>query len=109
MSPYSTTASEIARYLNDESAAFVGTADRLYTPTDANEVAAILRQATEEKAAITISGAGTSITGARVPTGGGWILATDQLRRIGATPEDHGDDGWQELTTGTARILLRRW
>jgi len=108
MSPYSTAASEIARYLTDESAAFVGTADRLYTPTDANEVAAILRQATEEKAAITISGAGTSITGARVPTGGGWILATDQLRRIGETQEDPGDDEWQELTTGTARILVNR-
>ena len=60
MSLYTTNVSEIARYLSDESSAFAGSADRLYTPANANEIATVLRQATEEATGVTVSGAGSS-------------------------------------------------
>jgi len=78
MTSYSDDRGAIRPYLSDESSAFQGTADRVYFPSSAGEVAEVLEEATRSGTGVTVSGGGTSITGARVPRGG-WILATDRL------------------------------
>lgn len=107
-----TLPSEIAPYLTDESSAFVGSADRLYRPTGVSEIGEILREASELRTPVTTSGAGTSITGARVPTVGGWILATDQLRDAGALfagiDSSRRVGSWERLSSGDATILVNR-
>ena len=71
-------------YLVDASG-FTGTADRVFTPASTEEVAAILRDAAEQKIPVTISGAGTGVTGGRVPQGG-WVLSMERLNRIEIQP-----------------------
>ena len=79
MTSFSTDQNAIRPYLTDESSAFEGQAGRIYFPSSAEEVAEILAEAQTAGVGVTVSGGGTSITGARVPTDGGWILATDRL------------------------------
>jgi len=71
---------KIAAYLRDESSAFTGNAERVFLPRSAAEVAWILGQANDAGARVTISGAGTSITGSRVPLSGGWVVSMEQVR-----------------------------
>ena len=88
MPSFSTDHNTISPYLSDESATFAGRADRIYFPTNASEIATILRDATAKQTGVSISGGGTSITGARVPTTGGWILATDRLSTVALPAAD---------------------
>jgi len=106
MPVYSTDNNLIFPYLTDESFAFSGHADRVYFPTDADEVAAILREATKGQTGVSISGGGTSITGARVPTTGGWILATDRLRSAIAPPPESAGEQWTRQTAGDGSVYL---
>ena len=69
------------QYLNDESSIVVGSADRLYFPTDETEVQQIILDSKQQKMPVTVSGGGTGISGGRVPLSG-WILATDKMRSI---------------------------
>jgi D-lactate dehydrogenase (cytochrome) len=72
---------EIQSFLTDASNLGGGHAARVVFPESAEEVAAILREASREKTPVTVSGAGTGIVGGRVPFGG-IVLATDRLNRI---------------------------
>src|SRR4051812_3685384 len=72
---------EIQDYLSDASYLQGGHASSVLFPTSADEVAQILRAATSDRAAVTISGAGTGTVGGRVPFGG-LVIATNKLDRI---------------------------
>ncbi len=78
--PASAPAAEHPDHLTDASR-FPGKADRIFFPGTEQEVAWILRKAAKENAPVTISGAGTGLTGARVPQGG-FILCTERMNRI---------------------------
>lgn len=73
---------KIRSYLSDESSAMSGSAERVYFPENAGQVSAVLRAAAREEKKVTVSAAGTSITGARVPLSGGWVLSIERIRRI---------------------------
>jgi FAD/FMN-containing dehydrogenase len=67
-------------YLEDASG-FRGRAERLFIPEDENGVAEVLQRATIERIPVTISGAGTGVSGGRVPQGG-WLLSLEKFRRL---------------------------
>ena len=83
-------------YLEDASG-FRGRAELLFLPQDENGVAEVLQRATRERIPITVSGAGTGLSGGRVPQGG-WVMSLEKLSRL-------------EINRGTAfagaGILLR--
>ncbi|MDR3703624.1 MAG: FAD-binding oxidoreductase, partial [Candidatus Sulfopaludibacter sp.] len=54
-------------------------------PRDESEVVACLREASAGGIPVTIAGAGTGITGARVPMGG-WVLSLEKLNGIAMRP-----------------------
>jgi D-lactate dehydrogenase (cytochrome) len=58
-----------------------GSASSVCFPESAEEISEILKQATEEKTPVTISGAGTGTVGGRVPFGG-IVISTERLNRI---------------------------
>ncbi len=60
---------------------FCGEADQILFPESEEEVASILREAHRTKTPVTVSGAGTGLTGARVPKGG-ILLSTERMNRI---------------------------
>ena len=72
---------EIQDYLTDASHMRDGQADRVVFPENAAEVAAVLREASESKTPVTVSGAGTGTVGGRIPFSG-IVLATDKLNQI---------------------------
>jgi FAD/FMN-containing dehydrogenase len=57
----------------------------LIVPSDEAGVIAALREASEEDVGVTIAGAGTGVTGARVPLGG-WVLSLERFRRLEIEP-----------------------
>jgi FAD/FMN-containing dehydrogenase len=67
-------------YLTDASG-YKGSADRVVMPYDEGEVVEVLASARREKMPITIAGAGSGLTGARVPHGG-WVLSLERFRRL---------------------------
>jgi len=69
-----------ATYLEDASG-FRGYAERVLIPADEAGVIAALREAAAAGVAVTIAGAGTGLTGARVPQGG-WALSLEKLTRL---------------------------
>jgi FAD/FMN-containing dehydrogenase len=80
-----TQTSEInSAYLEDASG-FRGHAERLFIPQDEDGVAEVLRRATSEKIPVTISGAGTGVSGGRVPHGG-WLLSLEKFTRLEVKP-----------------------
>ena len=72
---------EIQSYLTDASHMLEGRAERVVFPENADEVAAILQTATQNKTPVTISGAGTGTVGGRIPFAG-IVLATDKLNQV---------------------------
>jgi FAD/FMN-containing dehydrogenase len=83
-------------YLEDASG-YRGDAERLFIPADEAGVIEVLRQASRGAIPVTIAGAGTGITGARVAKGG-WILSLEKLAWL------HVDEG--RATAGPG-VLLR--
>ncbi|HOQ49747.1 MAG TPA: FAD-binding oxidoreductase, partial [Candidatus Kapabacteria bacterium] len=71
---------EFEDYLVDASA-FEGFADELVIPESVEEIKQILKEATEKSQKITISGAGTGLTGSRVPLGGK-ILSMERFNKV---------------------------
>jgi len=67
-------------YLIDASG-YKGSADRILIPGDEAAVSEILREASAAQAPVTISGAGTGVTGGRVPHGG-WVVSLERLNGI---------------------------
>ncbi len=68
------------RYLEDASG-FRGSAERLIVPADEPELAQALRDANATQTPVTIAGAGTGLTGARVPQGG-WVISLEKFTRL---------------------------
>lgn len=75
---------EIDRYLEDASG-YHGEAERVFAPADVREVQEIAAKAHESKIPLTVAGAGTGLTGARVPHGG-WVISLERLREIEIGP-----------------------
>ncbi|MEJ5245883.1 MAG: FAD-binding oxidoreductase [Bacteroidota bacterium] len=71
---------EFEDYLVDASS-FEGYADELLIPESVDEIKQILKEATAMNQKITISGAGTGLTGSRVPLGGK-ILSMERFNKI---------------------------
>ncbi|UCF67719.1 MAG: FAD-binding oxidoreductase [Acidobacteriota bacterium] len=59
-----------------------GHAEEVYWPESATELADVLRQCSEKRRPVTVSGAGTGVVGGRVPIGG-VVLALERLASIG--------------------------
>lgn len=59
-----------------------GHAERVLIPGDEAGVVAALREASSAGIPLTIAGAGTGVTGARVPLGG-WVLSLEKLTQLG--------------------------
>jgi FAD/FMN-containing dehydrogenase len=67
-------------YLTDASG-YRGWAERIFLPASEAEVAQILREAAALRKPVTIAGAGTGLTGGRVPHTG-WLVCLERLTRI---------------------------
>jgi len=78
----------IENYLTDESKIIKGSAIELVLPRCEREISEILKEANSKKIHITISGAGTGITGSRVPLDG-IILSTEELTQVEAKPSEN--------------------
>ena len=93
----STKPATIENYLTDESRLIAGKAEKVFFPRTEAHVAKILSDANKRKIRVTISGAGTGITGSRVPQGG-IVLATEKMTNVferGSEEDltDHSDLG----------------
>jgi FAD/FMN-containing dehydrogenase len=67
-------------YLSDASG-FTGFAEAAFAPRDEAGVLEVLRRAIETRTPVTIAGAGSGLTGARVARGG-WVLSLEHFRRL---------------------------
>ena len=73
-----------AQYLTDASG-FTGWAERLIVPATEAEVVETLREAVKSATPVTIAGAGSGLTGSRVPQGG-WVISLERLRKLDIQP-----------------------
>lgn len=64
-----------------DASGYRGSADRVFAPRSEAEVADILRQASAAAQTVTLSGAGTGLTGGSVPDSG-WVISLAHLNRI---------------------------
>lgn len=71
---------DISRYLEDSSG-YRGEAERVFVPSEIAEVREIVANASAGKIPLTVAGAGTGLTGARVPHGG-WVISLERFRKI---------------------------
>ena len=76
-------------YLTDASG-FTGWAERVIVPVNEAEVIQALNAAVRAGTPITLAGAGSGLTGSRVPQGG-WVLSLEKFRKL-------------EISTGFARV-----
>lgn len=67
-------------YLEDASN-LRGHAEEVFVPADEAELGRILREATATGTPVTIAGAGTGVTGGRVPFGG-WVVSMERFKRL---------------------------
>lgn len=75
---------DLSPYLEDSSG-YKGFADRVLAPSDLHELRAVVHEASASKIPITIAGAGTGLTGARVPHGG-WSVSVERFRTLDIQP-----------------------
>src|ERR1700683_2922633 len=68
------------QYLTDASG-FQGFADQVFAPADEAGVLEVLQRANRDRTPITVAGAGSGLTGARVPQGG-VVLSLEKFRRM---------------------------
>lgn len=71
---------ELQNYLTDASN-YKGSCEAVYIPQNKEELRKILKEANELKTKVTIAGAGTGLTGARVPEEG-IVISTEKLNQI---------------------------
>src|SRR5438105_12844281 len=93
---------EIQGFLTDASYVQGGRAERVVFPETAEDVAAILAEATATRTPVTVSGAGTGTVAGRVPFGG-IVLATDKLDRIKSIVRD--DAGGRAIVEAGVRLI----
>ncbi len=70
----------IDAYLDDASG-YRGSADRVFVPANLDEVREVIKASAAGQIPLTVSGAGTGLTGARVPQGG-WVVSLERFRNI---------------------------
>jgi FAD/FMN-containing dehydrogenase len=70
----------IDSYLEDSSG-YRGNAEQVFLPSTTAEVQEVVGEARRRRIPLTIAGAGTGLTGARVPHSG-WILSLERFRRL---------------------------
>ena len=70
----------LSAYLEDASG-YRGEADAVHVPATEAELQEILRAASSARTPVTIAGAGTGVTGARVPHGG-WVVSLEKFNRL---------------------------
>lgn len=75
---------EVAPYLEDSSG-YKGHAEKVFLPSSVEEVRDIVQQASAERIPLTVAGAGSGLTGARVPHQG-WVLSLERFRGIEIEP-----------------------
>jgi FAD/FMN-containing dehydrogenase len=78
------TSTVIDPYLEDSSG-YHGEADRVFLPASLDEVRDIVRASAANHIPLTIAGAGTGLTGARVPHGG-HVISLERFRNLQITP-----------------------
>lgn len=78
----------IENYLTDESKIIKGNATEVVFPRCEQEISEILREANSKRIHVTVSGAGTGITGSRVPLDG-IILSTEELTQVETKPSEN--------------------
>ncbi len=71
---------DIAPYLEDSSG-YRGTAEQLFIPSTSKELCAFVQNSVSKQLPLTIAGAGTGLTGARVPQGGA-VISLERFRTI---------------------------
>ncbi|UCG45378.1 MAG: FAD-binding oxidoreductase, partial [Candidatus Bathyarchaeota archaeon] len=103
--PSSTAPETIENYLTDESRLVTGEANAVFFPRTEAHVTKILRKANEQKIQVTISGAGTGITGSRVPTGG-IVLATEKMTKVADQDLSEGLTEYSDLGVDYALYIL---
>jgi FAD/FMN-containing dehydrogenase len=69
----------------EDASGFRGYAERVIIPTDEAGVVAALREASGAGVPVTIAGAGTGLTGGRVPLGG-WVVSLEKFTRLEIEP-----------------------
>lgn len=67
-------------YVTDASG-FEGSAERLFIPVNEDEVLDVIRQSRDSDVPLTVVGAGSGLTGARVAQGG-WVLSLERFRLL---------------------------
>ncbi len=87
------------RYLTDASG-FTGWAERLIVPETEAQVVETLREAVREGVPVTIAGAGSGLTGSRVPQGG-WVMSMEKFRRLEI------ERGWARVGAAVSLLELR--
>ncbi len=109
---YSENPEIVSKYLKDESSALLGYAERVYFPKSSPEISEVLKEAANAGVKITASGAGSSVTGARVPRCGGWVLSMEKFRRVstdslgGSYAELKGRNASIGISTDARRALV---
>jgi len=74
-------AGEVAPAYLEDASNLKGHAEQVFVPADEAELARILRDASNAGTPVTIAGAGTGVTGGRVPFGG-WVISMERFKRL---------------------------
>ena len=65
----------------EDSSGYHGAAEQVFQPPDVNALREIVSEASARKIPLTVAGAGTGLTGARVPKSG-WVVTLDRFRTL---------------------------
>jgi FAD/FMN-containing dehydrogenase len=77
-------ATDIVPYLEDSSG-YRGEAEQVFLPSNLEELGEILHDASSHGIPVSVAGAGTGLTGARVPHGG-WVISLERFRSLEIQP-----------------------
>ncbi len=99
--------SSFESYLKDASF-FTGKAKKIAFPRSEEQIALLLREANKTGVPITVSGAGTGLTGARVPSSG-ILLSTERMNRILSIQwNERSGEGFAVLQPGVPLSALEK-
>lgn len=105
--PIPAAAEKHRSYLKDASH-FKGKAKRIFFPSDESQISWLLKKANQTGIPLTLSGAGTGLTGARVPLGGD-ILSMERMNKILKIRRGNaGQEGYALLQAGVRLCDLER-
>lgn len=95
----------IKNYLSDESKIIEGNATEVVFPRSEKEISEILKESNDGSIRVTVSGAGTGLTGSRVPMGG-ISLSMEELTQV-SRELSVGEEALQRVENGrTYRIIV---